>query len=198
MINAFLILLIIYGVFESWKLQSKLSKLKNETSRLTKQFGDLEVTDPSMIHIRAISTGEPLHFAWRVYLPANYNGQNMLKTGGGTSTSSGSSSQPDNFVARVRFYMDENGNACVYETWRNGSGKHSIGSKSFLEFLKAHAQELKIEQAGLDETKIIKPGQTLPVLRIELPSELIEQHPEVFSDESLRYYIPELLLFRLD
>ena len=63
----------------------QLRQLRAEYERLSTITGDLPISDASKVHVRALETGERLHFAWRVYLPANYRA--VVSNASGSSSS---------------------------------------------------------------------------------------------------------------
>src|SRR5688572_20693291 len=73
--------------------------LHNEQDRLARLTGSLRLSDPSQAHVLALETGEPLHFAWRVYLPPRC--RFSVKHLGSSGVSFHSDAQ--HFIARARF-----------------------------------------------------------------------------------------------
>src|SRR6185436_11697936 len=71
-LNLFLILVAVLGGLLAWQSGRERGRLQAECARLLAITGDLSIDDPSKVYIRALDTREPLHFAWRVYLPPNY------------------------------------------------------------------------------------------------------------------------------
>ncbi len=72
LLDAILLLIALAGGVFVWRTDQQQARIRAKIERMTRTAGDLVVTDPSRIHVVALDTGEPLHFAWRIYLPAGY------------------------------------------------------------------------------------------------------------------------------
>ncbi len=197
--NIVLVVIALIGVWKSISLQSQTIELKKILQRLKTQFGDLEIGDPALIHIRAIKTNEPLHFAWRVYVPANCKCATSMMSGGSSLGSSGTfSSAPSHFIARVRLYKNAQGELGIYETWQSGSSYSSVANSDLMDHLRENASLFDIELAGEDETIAIAPGQTMTILKISVPPELQAQHPEWQQNNDIKHYLPTVLQLQLN
>src|SRR5689334_110913 len=109
-LDLILLLVILPGGFLAWQSGRQRKRLEDRYERMVRVAGDLAIADPTKVYIRALDMGEPLHFAWRVYLPPNYTLVVRNLTGNGSSGSSTSwSLNPVEFIARVRFRKDEQG-----------------------------------------------------------------------------------------
>lgn len=64
-----LILALMVGGVVAWKADRERGRLAAEHARLARMTGDLPIIDPARVHLLALETGEPLHQAWRIYLP---------------------------------------------------------------------------------------------------------------------------------
>ena len=102
--NRILTASVLLGGLLAWQSGQERTRLQAEYRRLTAITGELAIDDPAKLSIRAIDTGEPLRFAWRVYVPPNY--LQVVKRSTGSSSRS-SSSSPQQLIARVRFRLDE-------------------------------------------------------------------------------------------
>lgn len=170
-VDAALAIATIVGAIIAVNSASKLHALQQEHTRLSRTTGDLNISDPGQAHVLALDTGEPLHFAWRVYAPA---GHMMIaeSSNGGSSTSSAFNSRPHEFIGRVRISKHRTRGIAVYHNFGNGAGFRTFASAETFEFLREHWNELDIEQLGADATAHIQPGESVTVLRIRLPENL--------------------------
>jgi hypothetical protein len=162
-----LILLVVLLAGGVWALKTGMerSRLQAEFDRLVRATGDMAVEDPSKVHVRAIPTGDPLHFAWRVYTPANYPLLRRTSTG---SSGSSTSPTPEEFIVRLRFREIE-GRLRVYDFGKNGSTGSSLGGKALANFLRGRFEQLVVEQLGTSKVEIIDPKEPMSLIRVGLP-----------------------------
>jgi hypothetical protein len=196
-VDAALAIATIAGAIIAVNSASKLHALQQEHTRLSRTTGDLIISDPGQVHVLALDTGEPLHFAWRVYAPA---GHMMIaeSSDGGSSTSTGFNTRPHEFIGRVRFSKQRNGRISVYHNFGSGAGLRSFGSAETFEFLSQHWNELDIEQLGADATAHVKPGDSVTVLRIRLPENLAAEASKRSTDGSSGRLDPDIYGLRLE
>jgi hypothetical protein len=129
-VESVLIMAFAIGGYLAWQTGHERGRLQRTFDRMARKAGDLEIGDPTRVHLCAIPTGEPLHFAWRVYLPANCPARFHVKAGGFTGHSGASRGQPQEFIARVRFREDENGVLNVYSKFVGGSRRMGVGEQA--------------------------------------------------------------------
>ena len=148
--------------------------LSEHHARLVAAAGELPVEDPNLIYIKAIDTGDPLHFAWRVHLPANINLKIQTRTGGGSSSNASWRSSADDFIARVRLREDEPDQVHVYTKFAGGGGYSGFGSPALARLLREHGRDLKVEQLGRSGAPTLDPNAPNPtiLLRLGLPETL--------------------------
>lgn len=144
-------------------------------ARLVAAAGELPVEDPTLIYIKALDTGEPLHYAWRVHLPANINLTVQAQMGGGSSSSGmRGTSKPEDFIARVRIREDAPNQVHVYKKFGGGSSYSGYSNPELARLLREHAHEMKVEQLGLSGATTIDPNAPKPtvLLRVGIPDAL--------------------------
>jgi hypothetical protein len=195
-VELLLIVAIAIGGYLAWQTGQERGRLQQTFDRLARKAGDLEIGDPAWVHIRAIPTGEPLHFAWRVYLPASYQTDVHVKTGHSTSRSYGSSSSSREFIARVRFREDENGVLNVYAKFASGSTRMGVGDPAFATLLRGRWNEVVAEQVGADELVAIEPDRPFTLLRLRLPEDLQEKAKTALSPDEHKQLVP--IFFELE
>jgi hypothetical protein len=187
-----LILALLVGGILAGKTGWERSRLEAKHARLARMTGALPVTDPSKMYFQGIDTGEPLHFAWRVYLPPNYNQVISCRTSTGSSSStSSSSSGPTELIARVRFREDEQGLLQVYDHFGGGSSRMGIGDKALTELLRGRWDRVRVEQLGAPQLAVLGPDQTAVLLRLTLSADL-EAEARKRPDGSLQQMLPVL------
>lgn len=152
--------------FQSASLRGDLAK---EHARLVRKVGTLQIKSPDKVYLQALDTGEPLHFAWRVYLPENHTFGMNSKT---RLRSSGSSSRSE-FTLRYRFYQ-QRGKWFVYKEtfYFNHGTDYEVKSPDLIAALSAgleRIRQLQIEQLGLHGTVEIGREETVVLLKIRLP-----------------------------
>jgi hypothetical protein len=173
-IDLILLAVVLAGGVLAWQAGRERARLAAHHGRLVAAAGELPADDPSLIYLKALDTGDPLHFAWRVHLPAKTNLEIRSRTGGGWSRSSWSGSDPMDFIARVRFREDEQGMVNVYTKFANGSSRSGIGGPGLARLLRERSRELKVEQVGKPGVAMLDPKVMKPtaLLRVALPESL--------------------------
>ncbi len=194
MLDGFLLVTLLVGGVLAWQSGRERSRWMEWHARLARATGDLVVADPSLVHFRALETGDPLHFAWRVYFPANYSQILSGSTGGVTRT--GSSRRATEFLARVRFRPDDCGVIQVYTHFANGSSRSTLGDKELAELLRDRWDKIRVEQVGAPKLAVIKPDQHAVLLRLTLADELQVEARKKLSAGEQQQFVP--VLFELD
>jgi hypothetical protein len=188
-IDGFLLLAALVGGFLVWQTGRERARLQVDYKRLVRATGDLTISDPSKVHVLALETGEPLHFAWRVFLPVNYKLIHRSRSGvGGTSTSSTSLE----FIARVRLREDADGFLDLYQHFAGGASRGRFGDKALAELLRGRFEKVLVEQLGAPELCTIDPDAPLVLLRLRLPAEMQAEAHEKLSVSERDQYIPVL------
>ena len=101
-IDLVLLAIVLAGGVLAWRAGRERASLAAHHVRLLAAAGELPADDPTLIYLKALDTGDPLHFAWRVHLPANSHLEVRSRTGSGWSGGFWSGSSPTDFIARVR------------------------------------------------------------------------------------------------
>lgn len=179
------------GVF-AWLTGRERARLGAEYARLVKSAGDLTITDPDKIHILALDTGEPLHYAWRVYLPPKHK-LRMDSASGGSRGSHVFSGGRGEFIARARLRVESGrGVVQVYRGIEYGSGTFSISNRKLTDLLAGHEREILAEQLGSGKVAVLDPDETSVLLRLRLPEGLEAKAQETFDPAELNQFVPEL------
>ncbi|MDB5351857.1 MAG: hypothetical protein JWN86_3104 [Planctomycetota bacterium] len=191
--DVLLLLVALVGGVLAWQTGRERGRLGDKYERMARKTGDLVVTDRSRIHVRALKTGDPMHFAWRVYLPANCTLK--AKTNLGDSGSSWSS-EPQEFIARVRFLEDEHGVLNLYTRLSGGSSRMGLGDPKLAELVRGRWGKLLVEQMGATELFAVEPDQPAVLLKLTLPDDMqAEARKALYPNEQARF-IPAV--FRLE
>lgn len=167
LLELLLLPVLLLGGVLAWQSGRERSRLAARYDRLSRVAGELPIADPSKLYVQAIPTGEPLHFAWRVYAPANYRLIVRDRSGG---ESSSMSNNPNEFIARARIREEE---GVLYAYWRiaGGSSKTSFGDLSLVKFLRENGSAVRVAQLGSDGCNVIEPTQSATLLRLTLPDD---------------------------
>jgi hypothetical protein len=174
-----LLAVVLAGGALAWQAGRERARLAAHHDRLVAAAGELPADDPTLIYLKALDTGDPLHFAWRVHLPARTHLEVRSRTGGGWAGGSWSSTDPMDFIARVRLREDEQGVVNVYTKLISGSSRSGIGSPVLARLLRERAGELKVEQVGKPGVATFDPKAKKPtvLLRVALPEALRDKPP---------------------
>ncbi len=101
-LDLFLILLALVGAYLALLTGIERASLTAHVTRVERRIGTFKITDPTLVQIQAVETDNPLEFAWRIYLPANYSTSIVQSFDSAGSTSSWSTNvNPTEFMARV-------------------------------------------------------------------------------------------------
>ncbi len=98
LVDGLLLIVVFIGGYLAWQTGLERGRLAQHYQKLVRVAGSLVVSDPSKIYVQALETGDPMHFAWRVFLPANYT-ENWRSSR--ESAGSRTSPKPSEFIARV-------------------------------------------------------------------------------------------------
>ncbi|CAN5899146.1 hypothetical protein BH23PLA1_BH23PLA1_08550 [soil metagenome] len=192
-----LILLVaaLIGGFLAWQTGRERSRLEVQYAQLSRKVGDLPITDPSRVHVRALETGDPMHFAWRVYLPPNFNA-NLRHNAGGSS--SAWSSDASELIARIRFREDEQNQLQVYTQFSGGSSRFGLGSPELAELLRGRWDELRVEQLGAPEMAAVAQDRSAVLLRLTMPEDMERNAREKLPAWDLEHQVPVLFEWELN
>jgi hypothetical protein len=180
--------LTLVGLVLAWRTGHERQVLLREYERLLGLVGDLPLTDRDKIQIQAIDTKEPLHFAWRVYLPAKTE---IRATYGGGSSTSFNSDQRE-FIARFRIREHSDGSLRAYTKFAGSSSQSGLGDDSLARFLRGHWEQIQVEQLGAGKPAIVSPGNAALLLRLKLPHELNRRAADEVDARSLQSKLPVL------
>jgi hypothetical protein len=188
-----LVVVVLGGIFVAitWRLQSGL---QTEYDRLALLTGELPVQDSSKVHVKAIDTHNPLHFAWRIYLPPKY--RLIVKDSCGGQSNSSRSDSCD-FVARVRFRENEQGLLSLYTSFQGTSGMMSIGDKALTELLRDNWERIEVEQLGKNDPVTLASNEPALLLQLTLPEDLKNEAQGKVSDRVKQRHVPVLFALEL-
>jgi hypothetical protein len=179
-----LVITILVGAVFLWQSSATRSELDREHERLAAKVGRLPIKDPTKIHLMAMETGDPQHFAWRAYFPPNYQYSYSCNSGGG----SGAIDSAWEGIVRVRV-REVNGRLQLYDHLLQGSGLRSFGSGQVSKLLKEHPGQLKklrAEQLGKDGLVIVDPNEVTTLIKLSLSDELLAEAKEQLNEEDYR------------
>jgi hypothetical protein len=188
-VDLILLVAIVVGGVLVFQTGRERSRLQNTYDRLARKTGDLEIANRAWVHVQAIDTGDPTHFAWRVYLPPNYS--EIVRSSLG-SQSQGSTTDARELMARVRFREDEKGLLEVYTHFSNSSSRTFLGDQRLAKFLRAHWDKIRVEQLGSGDVVAIPPDGTASLLRLTLPEEIQSEAREELSPDVVNRFVPVL------
>ena len=195
-LDILLLLLTVIGGVLALSSSRRASALRAEYERIVHVAGDLEIKDPARLRIRAIDTGDPWHFAWRVYMPANYSMPLKHAVGGASGSSGFFQSEPQEFIARIRLTASRDGQIAIYQSYGPNVSFTTAGTSDFFAYLSEHRDELVVEQLAANEAISLAADDSATLLKISLPEELSQEARARFGSE-LADMIPTVLESRL-
>ncbi len=181
-LDLILILFAIVGGYLALQSGMERASFTAHVTRIEKKIGTFKITDPTLIHIQAVETENPLEFAWRVYLPANYfmNLVQSSDTAGATSSWS-TNVKPAEFMARV-ILRESNGLLECYSSFNSASSVRVFQGSLYAAAVREQFGRLNIEQLGKSELTTHAPNRDLTLLKISLPTELLQSMKLDFID----------------
>ena len=173
--NLILFVIAVVGAVSAFRASLEHRELDAEHRRLALAVGRLPIEDPSKWHVTATKTEDPLDFRWRIYAPANVKWRSRYATGrGGSGSSMGSgTSKPRYEVARVRFKRAPDGAWQMWLKSGHGSSFSTLGNPAWVRLLD-DPSKLIIHQLGKDEIIVSDVDEVLPMLKIEVPDEVLK------------------------
>ena len=172
LLNVVLLIAAVIGGVLAYRASTQRQHLLTERRRLEKMVGLLPVGDLSKVHVRALETGDELHFAWRVYLPAGFR----VRWECGDGSNGGSfSSVPREFIARVRLREDERGRLLVFVKQAGGSSRFGLGDEQVADLLRGRWDEVQVEQLALDDVVVVDADEVATLLRLTPSGDLMRE-----------------------
>ncbi len=193
LLDLILIVLILVGGYRSWQSSQERNRLRDTHERLARISGVLPITDPSRVHVVALKTGDPMHFAWRFYVPEKYN----FRVADNQGSSSSWSSDASEFIARVRFRVDDQGRLEIHEHMKGSSGRSTMGNKELTRLLHGRWDQLQVEQLGAAEMAVLDADESAVLLRLTLPDNLAAEARKTLDTYEQKRYIPVFFELKL-
>ena len=191
--DVLLLIATIVGGLRVSESSKSLRQLRSEYNRVVALAGELEITDPALLHLVALESDDPWHFMWRVYVPANFTSHVKISVGGSGGTGSFSNSDPTEFIGRVRVSQNRNGQFVLYKNFGSGSTLMNFGTPEIMDFLNEHRRSLIVEQVGADGLETVSPDAAVTLLKISLPDELAAEASKRFPSAVQQGLLPTLL-----
>lgn len=179
-INRTLLAIIVIGLLLGLRAAIERRHLLAEQTRLQTKVGDLAISDPSKPHVRALPTGEEMHFAWHAHIPA---GLAITWAKGLDDPGSSLKSTETEFLVRVRLRADEQGLQAFVKR-PSTSGSHWLGGQELADLLHDHWGQIEVEQFGSDGVAVINVDQVTTVLRLTLPDDLKQEARHVLDEQT--------------
>lgn len=190
LLNAVLLIAAVIGALLVYRASTTRQHLLTEKRRLEKMVGSLSVGDRSKLHVRAMETGDALHFAWRVYLPASFK---VKWKYGSSGSSSSSSSIPREFITRVRLRESERGSLHVFIKQAGGSSRFEIGDEQLADLLRGRWDEVRVEQLASDVVAVVDADEVATLLRLTLSDDLKREADEKLDKHFAKRFETALL-----
>jgi hypothetical protein len=196
-LNLFLVIVFLSGAVRAWQTGRQRSRLEVRYARLVNKTGDYPIADPSEVYVGAIETGEPLHFAWRVYFPPKYNQIVTARVGRVASTRNTSSTPSLDFIARVRIREDTQGVLQLNTRFAGGGSQIGLGDKTLAELLRGRWDKIRVEQLGAAGLSVVEPDKSAVLLRLTLPGDLRDEARKKLSAYAIDQCIPEMFSLKI-
>lgn len=185
------------GVFV-WRTGKEQARIRAKIEQMTRTTGDLVITDPDRIHVLALDTGEPLHFAWRIYLPADYELIRRETSSSSVTVSPTSGGDPipaREVILRVHFRESADGPLNLYERHEDGSHREYFGSVSLAKVLHGRFDKVIVEQLGARKAVSVDMDEPLDLLSLKLPADLEAEYFKQISAVERAEYNPQFFQY---
>lgn len=176
--------LIVVGVFGLIADRRKLNLLEQRAEELSLIVGELEVSDPSRIHIKLIDAVADDHLLWRLYLPPHQSlrlSHDFLGGGSGWSSYS-NSDEAMNDLLRWRLEGPDDATRLHIISSR-GSSTSSITPQT-AKFFRTYWSELDIKIAGDKGEEAFPVDQIASLITVKVPD-----HLRSVAEEQLGSYV---------
>jgi hypothetical protein len=193
LLDAILLLIALIGGVVVWQTGREQGRLRAKIEQMTRTTGDFPITDPPKIHVLALDTGEPLHFAWRIYLPADYELVERRKDVPAPVPQPASppgSTPSRELILRVRFREDAEGHLNLYQVHEHSSSRGSFGEESLTKVLHGRFDKVHVEQLGKPGLATVGVREPLDLLRLKLPADMEAEILEGTSPDERANYDP--------
>lgn len=162
-INTALLLAAVCGGLFALRAERARRELAREHRRLAAKVGFLSVDDEHKVHVQALPTDDPLHFAWQIYFPAEYEGEWRSTFPTGSFVNVTASQEAHREIVRLRFRR-------IQDRWHLWItfGKSSISQEveGSLPPILAQPRRLRVEQLGTGQPKAIDVDELTELIRI--------------------------------
>ncbi len=188
LLDATLLLIALVGGVVVLYTSREQGRVRAKSERLSRSAGNLVITDPSKVHVLALDTGEPLHFAWRVYLPADYELFTRVMPAASVGSLVPGTSPARELILRVRFREDSEGDLNLYQSRENSSSRQSFGDPALSKVLHGRFDKVLVEQLGTHGAVSVGMDEPLDLLSLTVPADLeTEVRNELSPDRRARF-----------
>ena len=188
--NIALLLVALYGAYLAVREEQLRRESSEEYRVLANEVGYLDLTDPNKVHVVALPADDPLHFRWRIHLPANYEGVWQISERGSDGTRS--IGPAETFIAQVRFRKSEYGFVRVFYDMKSIGGVGSLGGRELQTFLFDKWDQIEHMQLGADGPVVLKPDEVATLLQLRMPEAMANEAESVLPEAWGRNYVPVL------
>jgi hypothetical protein len=188
--NVLLLLAALVGGCLAIQAGCENQRLRAEHRVLKAEVGLVSVGDPDQVHVVAIDTGDPLDFAWQIYMPARLklHWEANFHQSRSSGTHGGGNQDAYFDLLRVRLREKSDGRHEVWFKQRGGSSLMGISSQDFELFKQG---KVVIEQLGVQGSAVVERYQVGTLLQARDPSAPVTQPlinirfgtPEAFQKE---------------
>ena len=188
-VNIALLLAALYGAYVAVREEQMRRELSVQHQRLAAETGYLDITDPGKVHVVALPSEDPLHFRWRIHVPANY--EMMWRTSQWGEDGISSTGPAENFIAQVRFRKNQSGYVWVFRDMKIG-GVGPLGGRELQTFLSDRWDRIERVQLGADGPVVVEPDEVATLLQLRMPEAMAKEAESVLPEAWGRNYVPVL------
>jgi hypothetical protein len=177
--NIALLLVALYGAYVAVREEQLRRELSAQHRMLAAETGYLDITDPGKVHVVALPSEDPLHFRWRIHVPANY--EMMWRTSQWGEDGIHSTGPAENFIAQVRFRKNQSGYVWVFRDMKIG-GVGPLGGRELQTFLSDRWDRIERVQLGADGPVVVEPDEVATLLQLRMPEAMAREAEPVLPE----------------
>lgn len=160
--------------------QIRINSLADDSVRLEKLVGRLNVENPELLHARLIASDPGKMLLWRIYVPAESEWRFENRSIGGSGWRRIDSSTPIDDLVRWQIISEKD--HFMHEILHRGGSSRTTVPDRMIQFIENHWSEFDISIAGEKEQATVAPGEIMTVLSVSMPESLSQQAETVLGN----------------
>ncbi len=187
-LNTILFIAAAIGALLAYRAGKEHRQVLAKHTRLEARVGRLSIRDPSKAYVLALETGEELHFAWRLYIPADFNLRRKHSDGFGSRNANRTA-----YECMWRLMLRENDDGVLQVFFNNGVW--DLGDRRMADLLRGRWDEVRIESLGAAAAAEVDTDEVATLIRIVMSDDLKKEAQQRFGESFVKPY--ETVLYQV-